>query len=45
MTTVLAEPPDPEFLVPMKWASGVDNADLLNLFLMSHFGHKTQETM
>ena len=34
-----------QLLVSMEWASGVDiSAGLLNLLLMPHFGHSTQET-
>ena len=41
MVTVQVEPTEPQLLVPMEWASGVNSVGLLNMFLMLHFGHNT----
>ena len=32
----------PKVLNPMKWATGIDQARLMNLFFMMHFGHILQ---
>ena len=44
MVTVPAVLSEPQILVPMEWANGVDSVGLLNLLVMSHFGHNVQVT-
>ena len=45
MVTVQDGPTKPQQLVPMEWASGVDQVGLLNLLFMPHFGHNMQVNM
>ena len=42
MVTIQASPTRPKVLKPMKWATSIDQARLMNLLFMPHFGHSLQ---